>query len=159
MKKKNVRTLGLSWLLALCLLAIASCDNDPTGNSSSPVFEELTLSPSVCYTGDSITGTVTFSDKGKKIYKTVYYYRFVENGEVTRVTWTVVAPTTYDNVTFTFVAPSTAGLYTITFGADQINYSSSGPNGELYGSASSVTATLNVRSSSSSSDDDEDEDE
>lgn len=145
-------------LLTLVLLTAVSCDDDPTGNSTSPTFAELTLSPNVCNAGDSITGTVTFSDKGKSIYKTVYYYRFVENGTVYRYTWTVVDPTAYDEVTFSFVAPTTAGLYTVTFGADQINYSSSGPNGELYGSANSVSATLNVRTSATT-DDDEDEDE
>lgn len=144
--------------LVATLLLVVACDNDSNSfDSRSPTFGDFTLTPSSCYPGDTITGTVLFEDKGKNIYSSTYYYRYNVDDTITRVTWTVVDPTGHDNVTFTFPAPTTAGIYVVTFGATYIRYSSGGPNGELYGSASSVTATLNVKSNAT--DDDEEDDE
>lgn len=156
-----MKTHTFTLLAAVALLTLlAACDNDSNSfDSRSPTFGDFTLSPTSCYPGDTITGTVLFEDKGKHIYSTTYYYRYNVDDTITKVTWTVVDPTGHDNVTFTFPAPTTAGIYTITFGATTIRYSSGGPNGELYGSASSVTATLNVKSTSSSSDSEDDEDD
>lgn len=148
-----------AFLAALtALLIVAACDNDSNSfDSRSPTFGDFTLSPTSCYPGDTITGTVLFEDKGHHIYSTTYYYRYNVDDTITKVTWTVVDPTGHDNVTFTFPAPTTAGVYVVTFGASTIRYSSGGPNGELYGSASSVTATLNVKSNPTDEDEDEGE--
>ena len=133
----------------LALLFLASCDNDDHATDSrSPEFGALTLEPSTVLPGDSVTATVSYKYAGKKIYSSEYILTVTgvtsEGQYVNSVKWKVVDPTK-SAPTQRFAAPDVPGNYTVTFRASQINYSSGGPNGELYGSANSVSTTLRVR--------------
>lgn len=128
---------------------IVSCDNDDNATSGrSPVFDKIVLTPNPCVIGDSIQGTVTYTSAGKHIYKSKYLVKVVgstTSGDSTFYSnsWTVLDPTKSEP-TFKFAAPDIAQSYRVTFEATQINYSTGGPNGELYGSANTVTTTLTV---------------
>lgn len=128
---------------------MASCDNDDNATSGRPpVFDKIVLTPSPCAIGDTIQGTVTYTSAGKDIYKSTYRVRVVgktTSGDSTFYsnTWSVLDPTKSEP-TFKFAAPDIAQDYRVTFEATQINYSTGGPNGELYGSANTVTTTLTV---------------
>lgn len=142
--------------LAMVGMAIASCDNDANSTSGrSPVFGQITLTPNPCNAGDTVTGVVSYTSAGRDIYKSDYYVNVTgrsNSGDTTFVSsnWTVIDPTK-SQPTFKFAAPKIAQTYTVTFGASRINYSTGGPNGELYGSANSVNTTLTVRASQTAS--------
>lgn len=127
---------------------ITSCDNDDHATDSrSPEFGSLTLSPSTVSPGDSVIATVSYNYAGKNIYSSIYVLSITGNTSEglynKNVNWKVIDPTK-STPTQKFQAPDIPGIYTVTFRATQINYSSGGPNGELYGSANSVNATLRV---------------
>lgn len=136
-------------------LAIASCDNDANSTSGRPpVYAQLTLTPNPCHAGDSVTGVVSYTSTGRDIYKSDYYMRVTGNSNsgdsiFLSTTWTVTDPTK-SQPTFRFKAPTIAQHYTVTFGASRINFSTGGPNGELYGEANSVQTTLIVSSAQTS---------
>lgn len=140
----------LVFLTAIAIVALfVSCDNDDHATDGrSPEFASLELSPSVAHVGDSIVATVTYKYPGKKIYKSDYKLSlsgFTSSGNYNvSYTWTEIDPTK-SNPTYKFAAPDEPGTYQVTFSATRINYSSGGPNGELYGSANSVTTNLTVR--------------
>lgn len=141
--------------LAMVSMAIASCDNDANSTSGRPpVYGQLTLTPNPCYAGDTVTGVVTYTSTGRDIYKSEYYANVTgssNSGDSAFVstTWTAIDPTK-SQPTFKFAAPKIAQNYTVTFGASRINYSTGGPNGELYGEANSVRTTLIVRAAQAS---------
>lgn len=135
-------------MLLSATILMTSCDNDDHATDSrSPEFGTLTLTPSTVSPGDSVTASVSYNYPGKHIYSNVYNLTITGNtseGPYTNtVSWKVVDPTK-STPTQKFAAPDTPGTYNVTFRASQINYSSGGPNGELYGSANSVSATLRV---------------
>jgi len=145
--KKNFFSL---LLCTICGTLLISCENDNATSGRSPVFEKIVLTPNPCETGDTIQGVVSYTSAGQHIYKTTYYVRVV--GSTTsgdsifhKQTWDVSDPTKSEP-TFKFAAPDVAQTYTVTLGASRINYSTGGPNGELYGSANTVTTNLIVRS-------------
>ena len=131
-------------------IALMACEEDYAKDARSPIYGELTLTPNVAHPGDSITGVVSYQDKGKSIYKIDYSYtvsgNFEETGTDTTYsyTWSVVDPTRYGNPTFKFKAPHAAGNFRVTFKALHIHYATGGPNGELYGSANTVSQTFTV---------------
>ena len=132
MEKKSLILLVISALFVFA----TSCDNDSHATDGrSPQFESLTLTPSTVNAGDSVVANVSYTYPGKKIYSSIYNETYE---------WKVVDPTK-STPTYKFRSPDEAGIYTVTFRARQINYSSGGPNGELYGSANSVSATLRVQ--------------
>lgn len=142
------RILNILLIVFTVSITFMSCDNDDHATDSrSPEFGALTLSPSTVSPGDSVTATVSYNYAGKKIYSSVYTLSISGNtseGPYTKsIEWKVVDPTKSTPVQ-KFAAPETPGIYTVTFRASQINYSSGGPNGELYGSANSVNSTLRV---------------
>jgi hypothetical protein len=127
----------------------ASCSNDDHATDSRPpVFGELKLSPSTVQAGDSVTATVSYNYPGKKIYKNEYTLTVsgnTSNGHYEKSwKWEVIDPTKSEP-TCKFASPDEAGTYTVSFRASRINYSSGGPNGELYGSANSVSSVLYVK--------------
>lgn len=133
------------------LLFSASCSNDEHATDSRPpVFGELKLSPTTVSAGDSVTAMVTYNYPGKKIYKNEYTLTvsgYTSNGLYEKSwKWDVIDPTKSEP-TCKFASPDVAGTYTVSFRASRINYSSGGPNGELYGSANSVSAVLYVKGS------------
>lgn len=133
---------------AFCLCAaliLTACDNDANANNGrSPVFESLTLTPNPCHLGDSVVGQVKYSYAGRDIYSTTYTVTMRVSTDSTYVlSWKVIDPTKKDP-TFKIPTPRLAGTYTVNFSASRINYSSGGSNGELYGSANTVSATLRV---------------
>lgn len=143
--KKNLSLLVIA--ITASMLSI-SCDNDDHATDSrSPVFGTLTLTPSTVSPEDSVTATVSYNYAGKKIYSSIYVLSVNGNTPEGRydksIEWKVVDPTK-STPTIKFAAPDVPGIYTVTFHASQINYSSGGPNGELYGSANSVNSTLRV---------------
>lgn len=138
----KTKTLSLLFPL-LALLICTSCSDDNATNAHSPVFESLTLSPSVVHCSDTVTGHVAYRDAGKNIYSSDYQYTITDGHSAANKQWRVTDPTKSQPV-FGFHAPDSAGTYTVTFRATKIRYSTGGPNGELYGSANTVTATLVV---------------
>lgn len=146
---KNIPFLMLA--LVAALTALMSCDNDDHATSArSPEFGEITLTPNPCQAGDTVNATVSYNDTGKEIYQSIYFCNVKgssNTGDSTyySASWTVSDPTK-KLPTFQFVAPDIAQRYTVTFGASRINYATGGPNGELYGSAGSVSAILIVHS-------------
>lgn len=133
-----------------CFIAmqLISCDNDDiTKDAMSPSFSKLTLSPSVVSTSDSVTAHVGYQFNGKNIYKNTYQLTITNNSNISNYvsyTWDEVDPTKHEPE-YKFAAPDSAGNYTVSFRATFIRYSYLGPNGELYGSANSVSSTLTVR--------------
>lgn len=140
----------LRTLIPVILIALifVSCDNDSHATDGrSPEFGDLTLTPSTVNPGDSVTANVSYTYSGKKIYKNCYVLNITGNtSEGTyseSITWEVIDPTK-STPTCKFASPLIPGIYTVTFRATQINFSSGGPNGELYGSANSVSTKLRV---------------
>lgn len=119
--------------------AMVSCSDDDKV-STSPVFGDINVTPEVLYTGQYGYATVDYQSSGTYIYSSIYYYNMTSGSSSS---WTVVDPTTA-NPSFRFQCPTTSGNYTLTFGAERINYSATGSNGTLYGSASAVTKTIRV---------------
>ncbi len=145
MEKKSLILLVISALFVFA----TSCDNDSHATDGrSPQFESLTLTPSTVNAGDSVVANVSYTYPGKKIYSSIYNLTISGNTSDglynETYEWKVVDPTK-STPTYKFRSPDEAGIYTVTFRARQINYSSGGPNGELYGSANSVSATLRVQ--------------
>ena len=143
-----MKKLFLLSVLAVMGLLI-SCDNDDNATDGrSPEFAALQLTPSVANTGDSVIAIVTYKTPGKKIYKSDYKLTisgFTASGDYNvSYTWTDIDPTKH-NPTYKFIAPDEPGTFQVTFSATRINYSSGGPNGEIYGSANTVTSTLRVQ--------------
>ncbi len=143
--KRILNTLLIVFAISIIFM---SCDNDDHATDSrSPEFGSLTLSPSTVSPGDSVTASVSYVYPGKKIYSSVYTLSISGNtseGPYNKsIEWKVVDPTRSTPVQ-KFAAPETPGIYTVVFRASRINFSSGGPNGELYGSANSVNATLRV---------------
>lgn len=137
-------------LCTFCGTLFVSCENDNATSGRSPVFDKIVLTPNPCEIGDTIQGTVTYTSAGKNIYKTTYRIRVVGNttsGDSTfySSTWDVYDPTKSEP-TFKFAAPDITQTYTVTFEARRISYSTGGSNGEVYGSANTVTANLTVKS-------------
>lgn len=136
--------------LVACFISmqLISCDNDDiTKDAVSPTFSKLTLSPSVASTRDSVTAHVSYQYNGKNIYKNTYQLTITNNSNISNnvsYTWDEVDPTKQEPE-YKFAAPDSAGNYTVSFRATFIRYSTHGPNGELYGSANSVSSTLTVR--------------
>jgi len=131
---------SLVFLLSVAILiSFSACSEDK--ESTSPVFDELTLTPNPVYTGQYVKGVVSYISTGDYIYSSDYQYTI---GGVGSVAWTEVSPTK-SQPQFTFKAPTTAGTYTITFKTTKIRYSATGKNGELYGSSNTVTQQLKVK--------------
>lgn len=139
----------LIFALSAALSFLMSCDNDDNATTArSPEFGEITLTPNPCQAGDTVKATVSYNYAGKEIYQSIYFCNVKgssNTGDSTYYSssWTVSDPTK-KQPSFQFVAPDIAQNYTVTFGASRINYATGGPNGEIYGSASSVSATLSV---------------
>ena len=128
---------------------LISCDNDDHATDGrSPEFASLELTPSVAHPGDSISAIVTYKTPGKNIYKSDYKLAisgFTSSGDYNvSYSWTEIDPTK-SNPKYKFAAPDESGTFQVTFSATRINFSTGGPNGELYGSANSVNATLRVQ--------------
>ncbi|MGM9686428.1 MAG: hypothetical protein ACI3YI_09440 [Bacteroidaceae bacterium] len=140
-----MKTYYLFTSLIFAALLCVSCDNDDINTSSRPpVFESLTLTPNNVKAGENVKAVVKYSYAGKDIYKSDYRIS-ISKGADYQVTydWTVVDPTKSEPE-YSFNAPEEAGTYEVVFRANKINYSSHGPNGELYGNANSVNAILRV---------------
>ena len=153
-----MKALFSALLIAAAITLFCACSDDDSV-STNPSFEELTLTPTTCYGGDTLTAVVTFADKGSNLYMNTYYYSWNDGVTVFRESWDVIAPTSHDNVTFLIPVDASvaAGTYIVTFGAETVRYSSHGENGTLYGSANTVSASFTILSNGSSDDDDEDE--
>jgi len=147
---KKIPFLLLALVTAFAVLM--SCDNDDNATSArSPEFGDITLTPNPCHAGDTVKATVSYNYAGKEIYQSVYFYNVKGSSNTGDSTfysssWSVTDPTK-SVPSFQFVAPDIAQTYTVTFGASKIHYATGGPNGELYGSAASVSTTLRVRAS------------
>ncbi len=135
---KTRKMIGLLLLMTFILFS-TSCEDDKK-ISESPVFDKLTISPKKIYTGQYAYGTVSYKFPGAYIYSSEYRYN-VTGGESKE--WKVIDPTTQEPK-FKFQVPSEEGRYTVTFSAKRINYSSTGANGTIFGSASPVSTTINV---------------
>lgn len=137
-----------AFIAFLVAIHMTSCDNDDiTKASTSPVFSKLTLSPSLTTTGDTVTAHVGYQSQGKNIYSNTYQLTITNNSNLINsvsYTWDEVDPTKKEPE-YRFAAPDSAGTYTVSFRATFIRYSTHGPNGELYGSANSLSSTLTVR--------------
>ena len=152
-----MKTIFSALLITAAVTLFCACSDDDAV-STNPSFEELTLTPTTCYGGDTLTAVVTFADKGSNLYMNTYYYSWNDGTTVFREEWDVVNPTGHDNITFLIPVDASvaAGTYIVTFGATTVRYSAHGENGTLYGSANTVSASFTILSDS---DDDEDEDE
>lgn len=135
---KTRKMIGLL-LLMTSILFSTSCEDDKK-ISESPVFDKLIISPKKIYTGQYAYGTVSYKFPGAYIYSSEYRYN-VTGGESKE--WKVIDPTTQEPK-FKFLVPTDEGRYTVTFSAKRINYSSTGANGTIFGSASPVSTTINV---------------
>lgn len=128
-----------------------SCDDDPARDAESPILGSITFEPSTSVApDDSVTAVVSYEKTGKNIYKIDFSYSIVgknpETGKDSTFlsgSWVDIAPTKHQPV-FGFHAPLEEGNYRVTVKAARINYSTSGPNGELYGTPSSTTGTFSV---------------
>jgi hypothetical protein len=144
MKKTSV----ILAVVSILFLSVSCSNDDHATDSRPPVFGELKLSPSTASPGDSVTATVSYNYAGKKIYKNEYTLTVsghTSSGQYEKSwKWEVIDPTKTEPFC-KFAAPDEAGIYTVSFRASRINYSSGGPNGELYGSANSVSAVLYVK--------------
>ncbi len=135
----------------LAFVLFTSCDDDIKKDAQSPLLGSLTLEPSVSVAPqDSVTGFVTYEVKGKNVYK--IDFTLSVNGKSSKGAdstyifkeWSLVDPLKQQPV-IGFHAPKETGSYRVTVRAARINYSTSGPNGEIYGTPSSVSAQLTVK--------------
>ena len=139
---------GLCLFCGLCV--ITSCDDDIKKDAKSPVLGSLTFEPSASVAPqDSVTGFITYETKGKNVYK--IDFTLSVNGKDSKggdsiyiyKEWSLVDPLKQQPV-IGFRAPKESGIYRVSVRAARINYSTSGPNGEIYGTPSSTSAQLTV---------------
>ncbi|MBR3454650.1 MAG: hypothetical protein IKH26_04930 [Bacteroidaceae bacterium] len=122
-------------------IVLVSCTEDNTNyKSRPPIYKDLTLNPNPVYTGQKVTGIVSYDDPGAYLMSCDYQYT-VSDG--TTGTWHQVSPTE-SQPEFSFYAPFKAGNYDVSFNAPHIRYSANGNLGTLYGSANTVRANLKV---------------
>ena len=132
-------------LTVLSGLLIAACDNDNNPrNGVGPQYADITFTPNPCNVGDTITATLSYSSKGSNWYAATFKWTATTtdstyNGQSTRVP----DPLKYGS-TFQMKAPQYAATYNVTVRADY-QYTTSGPQGQLYGQSNSVSGQLVVR--------------
>lgn len=146
----------LTTMLAFVAILLASCDDDNATDGRPPVYDAITLTPNPCAPGDSVTGLVTYTDTGKSLLVANYQFSVhglveSENGGYTDSVYAAGSWKVYEphksQPTFRFKAPDNIGTFTVRFGVAThggLEYASGGPNGELYATAASISATLTV---------------
>ncbi len=141
---------GKKSLPVLAVLALLmACSEDPANDARTQIFDSLTLTPPTVAAGDSVTGVVSYKDAGHSIYRVDYSYSITGRDEEGKIVsfgsgaWSVIDPVKQQPV-FGFRAPTVPGIYTVTASSTRVNFSTGGPNGELYGAGSSASTTLIV---------------
>lgn len=138
-------------ILFAATAALTACDDDPGRDGRTQTFKDIELDKTMCAPCDTISAVVNYEDKGHSVFRAKYYYevhgqRLNSNADsvYSDSAWEVVDPTK-TTPKFRFAAPDRKGYYTLVFGTKNVNFSTGGPNGELFGAPSSVRTTFQVK--------------
>lgn len=131
---------------AAMLICTTSCKEEHATNARPPVFESLTLTPSVVSPRAHVDGTIVYKTVGQHIYKTDYSLTVSNSDTTYGKTWSVVGqPKSPLQIPNGFEAPTKPGTYTVKVATTKVYYETGGPNGELYGTPTSTQAQLTVQ--------------
>lgn len=142
-KLSNMKTkfIILSAIFAAMMLALNSCDSDPSMDAVPPMFSEMTITPASPHPGDSVSVVVNYEKEGKKWYKVKF-------------SWSLTGPSNYsdkgsgvcnvgDKPTFKFKIPEDAnGNYVLKFAPGYASATTLFPVGS-YGTLEAGTSIKN----------------
>lgn len=142
----KLRFLPLAALMGA--FAMTACDNDDNRNDGvGPQFADVTFAPNPCYAGDTITATLSYSSKGKNWYAARFKWTATSaDSTYSGKTDRIPDPLKYGS-TYRMKAPTHPGTYTVSVNASY-EYTTGGPQGQLFGQSNSVTGQLVVKEAS-----------